>query len=289
MTAPSSNRTGTTPPADAPAATGVVLASSAGDAAAVQAVQRHHAGLAGALSAHVGALLTAVGGVAGSGVDAVEQARGPLVAFCTDELLPHAAAEESSLYPAAATDERARLLVEAMVTEHRVLEGLVEEVRTAQGPVHLAAAGYALRVLFEVHLAKENDLVLPLVAADPDVSLAQILAGMHELLGPDKPQDGAAQVPAPVGGCGGACACGGDGEADASPVLDVRAVPHAIRHATVFGAAGAIPVGGSLILLAPHDPRPLLHQLEDREPGSFTVRYEESGPEAWQLRLTRSR
>jgi uncharacterized protein (DUF2249 family) len=70
-------------------------------------------------------------------------------------------------------------------------------------------------------------------------------------------------------------------------VLDVRTVPHAIRHATVFGAFGAVPVGGSLVLVAPHDPRPLLAQLEDREPGAFTVAYEEQGPATWQLRLTR--
>ena len=179
----SPDRSDTTPAARAHSKTGAVVAS-ASDAAAVHAVERHHAELAGALTAHVEALLNAVGGVAGSGVDAVEPARGRLVGFCTAELLPHAAAEEGSLYPAAATYEPARLLVEAMVAEHRVLvEGLVEEIRTAEGPVRAAAAGNALRVLFEVHLTKENDLILPLVAADPNVSVSEILADMHELLG----------------------------------------------------------------------------------------------------------
>ena len=71
------------------------------------------------------------------------------------------------------------------------------------------------------------------------------------------------------------------------PVLDVRAIPHAIRHATVFGALDSLAPGGGLVLVAPHDPLPLLSQIEERTPGQFSVRYLESGPEAWQLVLTR--
>lgn len=82
-----------------------------------------------------------------------------------------------------------------------------------------------------------------------------------------------------------ACACGcvDDGE----PELDVRVIPHAIRHATVFGALGAIPAGGSLRLVAPHDPKPLLAQIAEREGDSIEVTYLVQGPEAWSLRLTR--
>jgi uncharacterized protein (DUF2249 family) len=275
---------------------GVMIASRAADAEAVQAVERHHAQLAGALSTHVEVLLAAVAAIAGSGGSAVEGARDRLVGFCAGELLPHAAAEEASLYPAAADLATARLLVESMVAEHRVLEALVGQVRTTVSPVRLAGAGNALRVLFDVHLAKENQLILPLVASAPNVSLAQILAGMHELLGEAAnrgvPADAgvAGDTGAATGGCGSACGGGGGGDlAEAAPVLDVRTVPHDIRHATVFGAVGAIAVGGSLILVAPHDPVPLLGQLEDREPGVIAVQYEQRGPQVWQLRLTRER
>lgn len=83
------------------------------------------------------------------------------------------------------------------------------------------------------------------------------------------------------------CGCG---EHDAPvPELDVRSVPHAIRHATVFGALSAIPVGGAMDLVAPHDPKPLLRQIEDREDGAIGVEYLVSGPEAWTLRLSRTR
>lgn len=81
--------------------------------------------------------------------------------------------------------------------------------------------------------------------------------------------------------CG--CGCTDDGE----PELDVRAIPHAIRHATVFGALTAVPVGGSLRLVAPHDPKPLLAQIAEREHGAFEVTYLVSGPDAWTLRLSR--
>lgn len=83
------------------------------------------------------------------------------------------------------------------------------------------------------------------------------------------------------------CGCGHDHDASA-PELDVRAIPHAIRHATVFGALTAIPSGGSMVLVAPHDPKPLLAQIHDREKGTIGVEYLETGPEAWRLKLTRA-
>lgn len=268
------------------AAAGVVLASDADDAAAVEAVQQHHAELAGRLAGHVDRLLAAA---RTPGAAAFPQARTAALSFLTEELLPHAAAEERALYPIAAGSDRLRLLVEAMVAEHRALEGLVDELRTAQEPALAAAQGHALRVLFDTHLTKENDILLPAVAADPAISLANVLSGMRELLGgddhgPDHDHPAGAVPAAPATG---SCGCGGHDD-DEIPVLDVRAVPHAIRHATVFGAFDAIPDGGSLLLVAPHDPLPLLRQLAVRAGGVLAVDYEERGPEAWRLRLTRS-
>ena len=84
----------------------------------------------------------------------------------------------------------------------------------------------------------------------------------------------------------GGCGCGGhDAEA---PVLDVRPIPHAIRHATVFGAFDAIAPGQALVLIAPHNPLPLLAQIDERENGAISVSYLDEGPEAWRLKLTRA-
>ncbi|CCH78091.1 hypothetical protein BN12_2510003 [Nostocoides japonicum T1-X7] len=84
-----------------------------------------------------------------------------------------------------------------------------------------------------------------------------------------------------------ACGCGCDDEG--IPELDVRSVPHAIRHATVIGALDVIPAGGAMVLVAPHDPKPLLAQIARREGDAVQVSYLESGPEAWRLRLDRVR
>lgn len=81
------------------------------------------------------------------------------------------------------------------------------------------------------------------------------------------------------------CACGHEDENEI--VLDVRQIPHAIRHATIFGAIGAIAPGFSLDLVADHNPLPLLAQLDQRNPGEYSVSYIDDGPEVWKLRLTR--
>lgn len=77
--------------------------------------------------------------------------------------------------------------------------------------------------------------------------------------------------------------------AEEIPALDVRPIPRTIRHATVIGALSAIRPGNSLDLIAPHDPQPLLRQIEGLEPDTWTVEYLEQGPQAWTLRLTRAR
>lgn len=80
------------------------------------------------------------------------------------------------------------------------------------------------------------------------------------------------------------CGCGDDHD---TPELDARAIPHAIRHAAIFGALGAIKPGGAMILVAPHDPLPLLAQIEQREGDAIRVDYLQRGPDAWRLRLAR--
>ena len=92
---------------------------------------------------------------------------------------------------------------------------------------------------------------------------------------------GATDAPATPG-----CACGHE-DAD-NIVLDTRTIPHAIRHATIFGALGVIQPGFSLDLVANHNPLPLLAQLEDSRPGDFGIVYLENGPETWTIRLTRA-
>ena len=70
------------------------------------------------------------------------------------------------------------------------------------------------------------------------------------------------------------------------PELGARAVPHAIRHATIFGALSAVRPGEGLVLIAPHDPVPLLAQVAERFEGAFEVEYLQRGPSDWRLLLS---
>ena len=258
----------------------IVLASTEADAGAAAAVEQHHAQMAGTLGIRVEALLAAAS--RGDSVSAAA-AQSDLVAWCTQELVPHALAEEKAMYPAAHAMGEGRLLVDSMLGEHQVIIGLVSELGVTTDLVRGAAVARALQVMFESHLLKENELVLPLLASSPDVSVAELLGGMHELLGGDEhPGDAEAES-----GCGGhTCGCG-EVDGPGYPELDARAVPHAIRHATIFGALDAVLPGGGMVLVAPHDPVPLLAQIDQRSPGVFDVEYLERGPEAWRLVFVR--
>lgn len=253
----------------------IMVASSEQDALAAEAVMEHHAELAGALGRHIEKLLnTAIGGDEVAG----QKAQAGLVDWCESELMPHALAEEASMYPKAHEIPSARLLIDAMIAEHREISALVEEIKAASTPVIVAAKAKALGTLFESHLDKENNQILPLLAASKEISLAVILGGMHELLGENAQESG----------CGGECTCGHEDSLDSFPELDARLVPHAIRHATIFGALDAVSTGGGMVLVAPHDPLPLLQQLETRAPGRFTISYLERGPEAWKIQFLRA-
>lgn len=254
----------------------VELATSRQDAEAAEAVRDHHAQMAGALATRVDALVRAAAGAGAPGDDA----RRSLVTWCEDELVPHALAEERAMYPAARATLEGRLLVEGMLAEHQVITALVAELERTHDRVRSAAAAYALRVAFDSHLAKENELVLPLLMRTPGVSVADVLGGMHEVLG-----EQAAAATRHTGGH--SCGCQ-ETDGPGFPELDARGVPHAIRHATIFGALDSVPSGGGLVLLAPHDPLPLLAQVEERYDRTFTWDYVERGPETWRVVLTRS-
>lgn len=262
----------------------LVIASSEADAHAAEAVTQHHAVMAGALRLRIETLFTTA---SQRDADAGDAARRDLVDWCERELVPHARAEEQAMYPSAGKTVEGRLLIEAMLGEHEVIAGLIREVVEADDLLRAAAAATALGAVFDSHLTKENELVVPLLAAAPGISVAGLLNGMHELLG--APVHGAAdEVGEAEGGCGGhSCSCG-EVDGPGYPELDVRAVPHAIRHATVFGALESLRPGAGLVLVAPHDPLPLLAQVDQRWPGGFSVSYGQRGPEAWRLSLVRS-
>ena len=78
-----------------------------------------------------------------------------------------------------------------------------------------------------------------------------------------------------------------DEHAHEDPILDARLIPHAVRHAAIFGALDSLHVGQALVLIAPHDPQPLLAQARNRYSDALRVEYLQRGPEAWHIRLGR--
>lgn len=257
--------------------TDVLIASTEADAAAVQEVVDRHAELAGRLELLVGATSMAA---RGSDIAAVSLGRDRLVAWSREELVPYDRGLEEALYPIAAAIAGGALLVQVLSAELEAIEALVEEIDEAGDAVGVAAVARALLELVAAHHAAEDETLLPLLARTPGVSVA---AALPQVTSPEWEADAEAG-----GGCGSGSSCGcGETPRAGHPELDATAIPHAIRHATIFGALDSVAPGGAMVLVAPHDPLPLLAQLEQRSNDGFTVEYLERGPETWRLLLTR--
>lgn len=267
----------------------VTMATNADDAATLEELEQRDAELTGKLEGLVRALLTAIGG---SGNASPQAARADLVSWCRGELEVQLQAREAEVYPAARQVERLDPLVRSLSHEQGLISQLVVRVSREPDPAEVAAEAGALRTLVTTHLAKEQELVLPALAAAAQVSLTDLVSRSEEWAATRRAELATAdESSADVGGThesvdGHSCGCH-DEEDGGFPELDARAVPHAIRHATIFGALDGVAPGAGLILVAPHDPLPLLAQIEQRWPGTFDVSYRERGPEAWRLLFVR--
>jgi uncharacterized protein (DUF2249 family) len=237
-----------TPPNQEPA----THSSTTPNAEVIAAIAHHHTALADQLAT----LTTAV--IDGARSGSFDKPQGDLIAWFATELLPHARAEETTLYSSGSLLGSARLLVEAMVAEHRALEVLVTDLGNVHDAFAVAVAAGSAKALFAIHLDKENDLLLPALDL-AGVDLGAALTGMHEILG-------------------------GTGEPDE---LDVRTLPHGGRHEIIFARLDQLQPGGRFVILNDHDPKPLRYQTEALWPGMFTWSYLESGPLRWRVEITR--
>lgn len=159
------------------------------DSEAFEAIRSHHRQLGAAVTKRVDAL---VGDVAGN--RGYEIARAEFITFLVDEILPHAAAEELTIYPAASTLSDLAPTVTAMVAEHRQLAGLVESLAGASSADDAVADAQTLAALFSAHVAVENEVLLPALVADESVDVASLLSSMQHLTRPI-PED-ASEAPA---------------------------------------------------------------------------------------------
>lgn len=104
---------------------------------------------------------------------------GGFIGYLAGEVLPHAAAEEKTIYPLAAAHAELAGMIGEMTAEHVTLSaaGSRLAVLTDGG----AAAGLAQQIagLFAAHAAKENDVLLPALLADAKVDLVAQLDRIH--------------------------------------------------------------------------------------------------------------
>ena len=263
----------------------LIMATSAEDASSVDELREVHAEILGRLTG-IADGLSASAGASGQEFDLAYRDG---VAYIGETVLPHLLVADELLYPAARASAPTKLLAEATLAGTSAIAEQGGRLEHATERPRAIAATESVRALVQARFAAEDDVLLPALAASPGVSLAEIVREMSQRApaAGARATEGSAAAPAEAAGHGhGGCGCAESGSTGA-PELDVRQIPHAIRHATVFGAFDAVPAGSSMILIAHHDPVPLLHQLSDRSGGRLEVAYEERGPEAWRLRLTR--
>jgi uncharacterized protein (DUF2249 family) len=211
------------------------------------------------------------------GPAAVEQAR-----QIADLFSAHAAKENEVLLPALLADESVNLasLLDEMhrYTEHaappapaaRSQDGdLPAELLSLllQGAAALARAGGADRAC---RLAASAWAALREPRPDLAVKVTAALHGLTRKV--DGPVAGAAPDSVPV---------------TVDPNLDVRDMPPAQRHVTIFEAYDALLPGTGFVLVNDHDPKPLGYQFEAEHAGGFTWDYLENGPEVWRVRIGR--
>ncbi len=158
---------------------------------AIEAMVAHHAALEDGVARRAAAVRasTEPGAAHGPAIAA-------LVAYVADEVLPHAVAEEQTLYRAATADAELAETVAGMVDEHRRLASLADRLATASDGPGAVAEAEALASLFASHVAEENERILPRLASDPSVDLAGLLVELHRLTEAAQSGTGAPEEPA---------------------------------------------------------------------------------------------
>ncbi|MDE3113006.1 MAG: DUF2249 domain-containing protein [Chloroflexota bacterium] len=199
-----------------------------------------------------------------------------LIALLEGELLDHARAEHDHLYPA--VDEVVRQHGRATATmdiDHEAIEKRIRDVGVAVERLRLATerrdraeakrilreALLRLEALLGVHMEKEERVYLPLLeahlTADEQRKLLERL-------------DEHAEAPA------------------SEPTLDVRAIPHAVRHEEIFARFARLKIGDAFVIVNDHDPRPLAYEFSQQHPAAFRWEDLERGP-LWRVRITRTK
>ena len=260
----------------------VTIASSEADAQAAEAVERHHAQMAGALAVKAESLSAAARAGRPADADEVRARPGGLVPHRAGAARPGRGDARCTGPPRAMPE--GRLLVEAMLAEHQRIIGLRRRT-SRRPPTRSRRPRWPGRcaTVFESHLAKENDQVLPLLVCLAGVSVADLLGGMHELLGGHDGHEARDRGPARLRAARATPAAAPRRRRRATP--SSTPAPSRTPSGTPRSSAPSTPSGPATAWSwSPRTTRcRCSRQLEQRAPGAFAVDYLERGPEAWRL------
>ncbi|MGC1678461.1 MAG: DUF2249 domain-containing protein [Candidatus Binataceae bacterium] len=232
-----------------------------------EAIRKHHRSLAKTLQAHA----------RGVGGGEPQTERDAFVAFLKGDLLPHARGEERHLY--STIDRLVRehgKPTATMMIDHESINDYVTKIELMTDRLEsfgdierprllreLRELSLRLDAIFELHLAKEERVYLPLIEKYLDEAhQRQLLEAIHESSEEEK-------------------------EMPSDRPLDVRNVAPRERHTLIFDTYLGLKPGEAFILINDHDPRPLYYQFEAEHTGQFSWNYLEEGPEVWRVRVGR--
>jgi uncharacterized protein (DUF2249 family) len=197
-----------------------------------------------------------------------------VIDFLKADLLPHASGEEEHLYSAVeALIKTYGQATETMRVDHRFIEDYVRRIEAAGQALTQAAPAereakqaqlerllLQLAAVLEVHLAKEEQVYLPLIEQYlPAEEQQRILDRMHEA------------YPSP----------------DIKTIIDVRQILPRERHPLIFQTFDALNTGELFQLVNDHDPKPLLYQFKAERTDQFSWEYLEQGPDVWRVNIGR--
>jgi uncharacterized protein (DUF2249 family) len=252
-----------------------------------------------------------------------------------------------TVYQSAGTHEDLGDTLDQMIGEHETLAAAAGRLAASPGSADAPVEAEQLAALFSSHVAKENEIVLPVLVADRAIDLAAVLVEMHAVFEaarhtaeePDQPGVDptgavvsllvrATTALAKAGQGDEACRLAGAAwsavrgsrpdlavrvtaalhglarQATAEPVsvtlgnrpadgpaadteLDVRSFAPAQRHQLIFSTYEELAPGTGFVLVNDHDPKPLGYQFEAEHPGQYSWEYLEAGPTVWRVRIGR--
>lgn len=72
-----------------------------------------------------------------------------------------------------------------------------------------------------------------------------------------------------------------------TPRIDVRQILPRERHPLIFETFRSLAPAQAMEIVNDHDPKPLYYQMQAEQPDQFSWDYLASGPEVWQVRITK--